>query len=479
MEINRAVLIEEGLKCETVKKAKDFGLICDVSGGIQIDINTARQTRLDGEFVDASLCDHNCRTRTNGKVTGNYDCPAARTLHSGLSVKTLAPAGEIVNGIRTAAEGIRLFNRQIIEEELLEKYYQEFDVPPAIQSIIEGMLTDKTVEVNVFGGNPELHPEVLGVIESLCRDDLVVNLTTTGGRFMRDENFINTFLEHPPDVLALGADDFGDPESIDALANLSLDKIQDKWKRTPFVCGQRRKALEAVYTLRLSEQYDEFPRILSNLVVHEGNIDFVEDIIDGLRRNFPKSTVNSFPAQSSFSHEKPVFSARHLGALQNFVDRRIEEHYSQIDNVVPRLHYYLMLKAAFENSQENPEVVLGGMSGYNIWKCYETSGAGRYLQIGASSQVYSGEKSVAGGHLACFWNSGTTTLHDRQVWSMEPAEIAGYLANGMSEISRNIETPCPGCIMPRLNFDMLSLEMGMSKKLVPAYLDLRKQHVGF
>jgi hypothetical protein len=39
--------------------------------------------------------------------------------------------------------------------------------------------------------------------------------------------------------------------------------------------------------------------------------------------------------------------------------------------------------------------------------------------------------------------------------------------------------PCPGCIMPRLMFDGISIELGLNPKLRPQYLKLRKKYFDF
>ena len=62
---------------------------------------------------------------------------------------------------------------------------------------------------------------------------------------------------------------------------------------------------------------------------------------------------------------------------------------------------------------------------------------------------------------------------------MNPPEIASFITHGMIEIAKSNPDPCPGCNFPRLNFDMVSLENGMDLRLVPAYLDLRRKHLGF
>lgn len=167
-----------------------------------------------------------------------------------------------------------------------------------------------------------------------------------------------------------------------------------------------------------------------------------------------------------------------MESLESFVNSRIAEHVERKDGIVPRLHYWLMLKAVFITHRNDLKEIVRNMSGYNVWKCYRTSGVGRYVQIGASPECHEGEKT-AGGHLACFWNSETVTREDKQVWEMRPTETAVYLAKGMRKLAEQTDRPCAGCIFPRLGFDMVSLERGMNEELVPTYLELRKEYVGF
>ena len=137
-----------------------------------------------------------------------------------------------------------------------------------------------------------------------------------------------------------------------------------------------------------------------------------------------------------------------------------------------------MLKSICDTFRDNPRAALRALAGYDSWKCYGSPRANRYIQIGASPEVHSGQKT-AGGHLACFWNSETVTVKETQVWNMNPPEIAGFITQGMIEIANSHPDPCPGCNFPRLNFDMMSLEIGMDPRLVPNYLKLRKNYLGF
>lgn len=456
---------------------ENFGLVYRVSGGTQIDVTVAREQKQSG-FVDSSFCDHNCRIATRGKRTGNYECPAAFTRHPGLKARTMAEAPLLIEGIRRTIQGITMANTSFRDSGLLKKYFREFAIPTAAQQVIKQMFTRPPCEINLFGGNPECHPQILRIIAACKESGFIVNLTTTGGKLMYDENFLKAFLTNPPDILALSADDFGDVEQANELANLTMEEIRERWLKTSPLHGQKRKALEAAYAVRLAETQANFSRVLFNLVVHPGNIDFIESLINLLRTNFPTAVVNPYPAQSSFLHGAPIWREEHLPLLADFINSRIQEHMENKPGLVRRLQYWLMIKATMETYQDNIGELTKKLSGYGVWKCYETPGAGRYVKVGASTEKHRRDRA-AGGHLACFWNSITITLQDDQVWEMEPRKIADYILGGMGQLTRQKSDACPGCIMPRLNFDMVSVELGMNPAIVPAYLKLRRQYVGF
>jgi len=452
----------------------NFGMISDISGGIQVDINAVTSKLPNGHFSDSALCDHNCRTFTGEQETGHYNCPAAFSVNRGVSIKTLAPADLLLQGIKIAGEGVKQFNQIFLESDF-DDYVGRFNIKGIEKDILRQTLKSRKIGVNCFGGNPELHPKILEIIQGL--DGFAVNLTTTGGIFMRDEEFPEKLLVSPPEIIALSADDFENADHIKTLSRFRLDQLKTQRDDIPAIFGQQRKAYEAIYVAKLARRYPKFPQLLFNLVVHEGNIDSIEEIISTLRDEFPGVIVNPYPAQSAFSHSPPVFNEDHLRALEQFINRRINEHIEHKAGIVPRLHYWLLLKAIFETHPGNPQEILRQISGYDTWRCYETPGADRYVQIGASPQEHDGRKT-AGGHLNCFWNS-ETIADSGQVWDSKPEYIASYLAYGMQRLASQALTPCPGCLMPRLTFDEISLELGMNESLIPNYLDLRNQTAGF
>lgn len=451
-----------------------LGLMYPVAGGVQVDINAATNQTSTGQFTDAALCDHNCRIETDGVPTGHYECPAAFTLNKGVNIKTLASAALIIEGIQKAAEGVRQFNQVFAGSPAFEKYAQKFQIGEGQRAVLRKLLRRPNIEVNCFGGNPELHPEILRIIAE--NSGMQVNLTTTGGIFMRNPSFVQKFLESPPALIALSADDFESAEHIRDLNALSLNELKARRNKISPLFGQRRKAHEAVYVGKVAQQFEQFPQILFNLVVHEGNIDQIENIIAALRDTFPRVIVNPYPAQSAFEYGAAVFRPEDLPKLEQFIDTRIDEHVGRHPGIVPRLHYWLMLKAVFNTYRADATTLGFALSGYETWKCYRNPGAGRYLQVGASPETHDGSK-IAGGHRNCFWNS-KTVYEPGQVWDSPPESTVIYMSE-MENVAQNSSQPCPGCLMPRLAFDMVATEQGMNPEIVPAYLVLRKEAAGF
>ncbi|NTU73484.1 radical SAM protein [Candidatus Roizmanbacteria bacterium] len=472
-------------------KAKNLGLLSDLAGGIQFDINVAEKNINQTHFIDGMFCDHNCRLLTNGQKTGNYECPAARTSNPSVTMLTLVPFEKIMIGIHRAAKGLYDLNKRLIANGDIDRYSTQFCIPDTIKEYIKTTLSAGKIEVNLFGGNPELHPRINSLISRLVADGFMVNLTTTGGRFMRDEKFLQGILEAPPTHLADSADDFDSISYLRLLNDMSLEELAEKIRTIPVIFGQKRKACEAIYTAKLSQKYTgSFPTMLFNLVVHRGNISFIEDQITELRKIFPHILINPYPAQTSFWGNNVEFLPEDLPLLESFIDNRIAEHYVQNDPkkvsrvsndrvLIQRLHYFLLLKSVFITYQDDLQLILKRISGFETWRCYKTPFAGRYVQIGASKKEKVRGKDKAGGHLGCLWNADTVTYKDSQVWDMNGAQIAKYLQQEKYRLTTQAKNPCAGCIMPRLVFDEMTMLGGIDEKLVENYLTLRKSYVGY
>ena len=454
---------------------KEYGL-GGVFNGIQIDVVVVKKQTSEG-CTESPLCDHNCVKEVDGRPTGGkYNCPAAFTLNKGTRPDTLASKEEIIHGIKNVAEGIERSKKYFLGK-FFDEYSSEFDLPPHFAEALRTNLGAGGVEINLFGGNPEMHPDIAAIVAELKQLGYIINLTTTGRRLMHDQKFVEDISANPPHLLALSADEFDSPETIKKYAQMSLEEIKKEWQTVPPFFGQRQKMLEAIYATKLLHGR---VKILYNIAVHPGNIVNIYQLIDALKNNLPGVLINPYPAQSSFLYEPAVFAEEQMSELEKFVQYMIGEQVGQMGQTikifVPRLHYWLMLKSIFNTYQDKKRMATA-LSGYGVWQCFRRPGSGRYIQIGLSTLP--NDKPTAGGYFGCFWNNQTVTDSSEQVWNMNNEQIDDYLIAGPTKLAARCTRPCPGCIMPRLNFDLLGVEKGMNLELKNNYLKLRKEYIGF
>lgn len=445
-----------------------LGMMRQVSCGIQLDINAAAGYAGNKRII-GSLCDHNCT-----REYGYYNCPAARSQNPGLKIENLAPGDKLLQGLKVAIAGIKAATEQFLLEGL-EPYSQSFKVPADVTDLFAALLKGQKVEVNITGGNPEIHPDIFNIFKWLSDNNgVATNLTTTGRRFVIDSQFSTLLLQNPPDVIAFSADSFDTAEQIATLADMSREELVAAWQAVPANHGQRQKAIEAIYAASVL-QNSPVTEIAFNLVVHPGNIDTIEDIIRTLAECFPKSHIFPYPAQAGFNESGLVF--HDSAQVERFVDRMLRAHFEDDLPVTKRLQYWLMLKAVLETYRGQESLSLAMLSGRNLWKCYVSPWTIRYLQVG---KPCSSEASViGGGFLGCFWNSCTIAQENKQVWEMGLAEVVDFIKQGASKLASARSSPCPGCGFPRLMFDVISSEMGLNDALVPCYLELRKHYAGY
>ncbi|HSX33304.1 MAG TPA: radical SAM protein [Candidatus Saccharimonadales bacterium] len=462
----------------------NVGAIEDSAFGVQYDLNAAWRNIDSGEgekVVGASLCDHNC--------IQPYACPAAVSLTKGILPSTLVPSDVMLGSIGTLEEGIEA-TRQDFFGTPFDEYCNNFQIPPAVAAAIRLALDKPGMQVNLFGGNPELNRGVTTVIRELRAAGHTVHLTTTGGRFMREPKFLAEIVENPPSLIALSADDFSGPEDVRELASLSLQELKTRWRKVPPSDGQRRKAHEAIYTAKLAAETAGFPPILFNMVLHGDNLACAGGIIDALTDRFPGVLVNPFPAQSAFSYdEEPVLGPEHAALLRDFIDQVLETQIQALRAgestrpYVPRLHYWLMLRSVFDMAGDMPEMAMGMITGNHVWQCYRNSPAGFYAQVGLGpdGHVRSSGVQHPGGYLGCFWNKETVTDGSKQVWDkdMTSGAVKVYLQIGKGALAAASKHRCPGCAFPRLVGHIISAESGMDPRLLPFYLDRRKEALGF
>ncbi|MGZ3608494.1 MAG: hypothetical protein ACXVBU_00345, partial [Ktedonobacteraceae bacterium] len=317
---------ETEIKPRSFEELSALGFFLTHSLGIQIDLNVAwrkensinsdisttskRTTRL--PIREGHICDHNCtlqsETNPNG---GGYACPAAFTLteNRGLDSKSLASLNDVLNGIHTATAGLQSLRPQFFRR-LRDLGYS--------QSIIDGISGSSYLpDINLFGGNPEMHPCIHEIIAQLIREGYSVTLTTTGKRFLTNPEFVRRIKEHPPTKIALSADDLPpDADEIRKLAVLSQSELRTEFKKIPPTAGQKQKAIEAISVLNLSCQDPTFLTVILNFVLHPGNIASAMEVMQLLGELYPNIQINPYPAQSAFSRGSLLLSAAQLGTLE-------------------------------------------------------------------------------------------------------------------------------------------------------------------
>ena len=498
---------EREIKLRSFEELSALGFFFPCSLGIQIDLNVAwgKEKSKDSDMGtttrrstllpirEGHLCDHNCTLRsTTNPNGGGYACPAAFTLpeNRGLDPKSLASLDNILMGIHTVTAGLRSLRPQFLRR-LKDLGYS--------QGIIDGITRGSSLpEINLFGGNPEMHPRIHEIIAQLIREGYSVTLTTTGKRFLTSPGFVRGINEYPPTKVALSADDLPlDVDEIRRLAGLSRSELSTEYKKIPPTAGQKQKALEAISALNLSRQDPDFPPVILNCVLHSGNIERAMEIMQLLGELYPDTQLNPYPAQSAFSGGSPILTSDQLGTLEQIIDSVIERHFTQLEGsvdfrVVPRLHYHLLLKAVFLAYPNDPQRVSEILSGYGLWRCYEDPLlTARYLQIGAGGVQplrpipgVGGKKPSPGGHPGCFWNPETVTNSRITVWDGAPQQVRRHITVGMQQLAEKPQHPCPGCGFPRLVFDEPSVIAGIpyaeeNSPVLTNYLTLRRKYGGF
>lgn len=456
------------------------GMLSEFMGGIQLDIMVAK-AKIHDMLRDSGYCDHNCRTETNGEHTGSYNCNMAKSSRPGpMSVKSLASSTDILFGLSNAVEGLKVFNFDLTHSYIAQIAEVAELTPEEVAAYLISLKQNRIV-LNIFGGNPELHPQLFEIIEGAEHLGLHVNLTTTGGMFMVGK-FAEKFLASPTDI-ALSADDFNGPNHIFKLRDALEDPAAYKatWLAIGPQYGQQRKALEAVYAAHVitedQRNKDVKTKILFNLVIHPGNISYVNQLIDSILQVFPNAEVNPFPAQDAFYNGEPSFTHEDLPLWEEIIDSMIRFTLEDRPGIIKKLHYWLLLKSAFNVYRGNPQQLVEFLSGMGAWTCYsEIPGAGRFLQIGASPEITTLEKAEhAGGHLNCFWNNETIYNTRGQVATLTPAQVNNHIAQGIHDSALNAENACGGCLFPRLNaLDELVLIAGMNPELHAEYVALRQ-----
>lgn len=441
------------------KTLNDLGVFMVFQAGVQIDLNVALAKRGDASVI-VHICDHNCT-----EEHGPYGCPAAFSLkeNKGAKKDTLPTKSQVLKSLGIAVQAMSHLAGKVKERA------SQMGFPEVILQHFDGQIR---VQVNFFGGNPEMHPQILELIRELMERGIEVNITTTGGAFF-DEKFVQEFLKVPPSTLALSADDLPqDPEELRALAALPLHEIIQKHRKIKPLEGQVRKAYEAIYVAKRASTEEGFPEILFNFVLHEDNIDTAERTMQVLGELFPNCQINAYPSQSAFFGGKKKFNERQIQQFGEIVERMIEHHFLQLEGktsfqIKPRLHYWLLMKAIFHAYPKQWETIANIVSGYNLWKCYqEPIVSNRFFQMSGKigervTMSQDTDQIIPNMNPGCFWNSHTVTA-DEPVWAKNMQYVIDYQEKNMAALALEAKFPCDGCGFPRLLFDLLSLVAGIA-----------------
>lgn len=493
--------------------------------GIQFDIMPVPKHREDGGVVDAGLCDHTCATeiavpnyeaRAVGKsdamkrirTGGCYDCDASAAFHKGtLDTKGLAPLEQLLEWLDRAVAAVRIFHELWIERNFRD-HCEEFEIGPvAAAALCQAYEDAKIIELNGFGGSPELHPDIHRfAAEAHCRN-LRFNTTTTGRKFLTDEPFIAEFVANPPSVLALSFDDLS-PQELEKLLTIGYPDLRKLWQQAmkdePYH-GQRHKAYEGVYAGRmvkiLTRNANPPTLVMYNSVIHGGNLDHIPQLVATIARLMPKARLNPYLAQSVFEADPkkrvPCWQPEHLPKLKRTIDWLRDETCAGNPNLTMRLHHYLFLQAQMERFWEEPQELCRRLSGWHGWRGDRRPGAYRYLEISGSGMPWGkthyppveigrpsrrsveplGNKTQAGGHPGSYWYSWLA--NDRQIHEYSAEDLANRMLYSPADTGSATPDEYQGYIMPRPMFNITSHEAGMDPEIVPHYINLRQKYFGY
>lgn len=430
---------------------KSLGLIYSVSWGIQFDIMVGQRNG-----SELPLCSHNCTTEV-----GHYDCPAAISRTGGVKLNTLAPPEVIEDWLIKAVEGQKLA-MQTWMDFYFSHYCTRFRIPQIVARAMAHALQTGGGELNLFGGEPGKHPQIMRLIRFGKKLGLVVNLTDTGRRYVTDQAFVEEFLSDPPFIFALSLDDMTLSE-FNRMASMSPAEIRAEWQkimRSPdtYNHGQKQKACEAMYVL--VDIYDRgLPKNLVpllNMVLWSGNIDTVYEMTEAVERRFPGTMLNPYTEQRALNQRPGSATRSDVDALERFYDYAIRRTLNG-ERFVKRLHFWLKKKAECELYKGNYEALRDAAAGHNGFRCYNP-GSGRYLSIGQSGGSRMNGNKHPGGYPGCFWPKNRIVHLDEQVQS--PQQILDFRMRRMRQVAIANGAWCV-CDMPRLQFDKPNLDLGL------------------
>ncbi len=462
-----------------------------IAAGIQWDANVVFLKLANGQVIEASSCDHNCTD-----LVGGYNCEAALSYNRGVKSK-FASVDWIFERACMAREGIYTALVEYVEQDL-DRYCETNFIPDSVREVVKRAMLAKLIEFNLFGGNPEMHPDALKLISMLRKAGFRVNFTTTGRRIMVSETFRGMLHDpqYQPHLIALSADDI-ERSRLPELNGLDLPETRKRWDAVPKDHGQEHKFYEAVWALKYAIEHEgtgkAYPPILFNMVLHQGNIEHALEIIEALQQLSKTVIINPYVAQTSFQKKPAPFGPTHLGVYVHLVNHFIAQARDGHRQYTRRLHYWLSHRAilqAWVAGTLTWQQAAAMIAGYGSWHCGRSNNPG-YLQVGRGNPdvVRFGEmpKENPGGYMGSFWNSRTVT----DVTPIQsPEHVHRYLRGRRHQLMLEAGPGgCDGCAMPRLEFTFPAMEenmefhkpmFGMARNpTIPLYHQARMAEVGF
>jgi hypothetical protein len=465
------------------------GYVYPTMMGLQPDLNSAWFKDKVGDteqWREASFCDHDCVRATDPnpgpkEANGGYDCFAAKSRNRGIIPTTMAGYEKLARWIEICMDGQRYARDDFMEQDF-GRYCNDREIPPAVAAVLEDAIFSDRHELNEFGGNPELNDACLDLIPHFRSKDVVISLTTTGGRPKRDARFREKLMANPPDRIAVSADDLS-PEEVERYVGMSLSELETAHAEIPTTRGQDRKAVEGIWIGKFAEANPGFPPVLYNTVIHERNIHAATEMIEALRTNLPHAIINPYIGQSSMYNAPPLFGPEHFPAVRKVIHNAMRDTVAG-RQIPKRLPFYFVSEAAFRRYEHEPAKLSRALAGYDLWRCYREN-ACWYLQFGRNEaplmqiQGLIRHKTGApgydpGGHLGCTWNAFTVTEMEQ---IQDAQQVRRFLRGGMSRIAASANgNKCLGCTMPRLMFHQVSIELGLDPELWPTYREVRREY---
>jgi organic radical activating enzyme len=483
----------------TIEQAEQWllttGIMGRVSTGIQIDVNVAFRQE-SGAFVEHSMCDHNCTTPEHGGK-GCYHCPSAFGLpeNKGLKKTTMAPVEWLLERILIVAEAQRKAVQWFLEHEFESYCLRSHISNPLIKQALWRLLLRGGTEINLFGGNPEMVQRIAWLVTELKKRGFKVNMTTTGRRWLNDPAFVEEISHDLPHVLAMSLDDMT-IETLRLLARMSAADIKREWRKVLVKesnYGQKQKALEAAYVLQYYREHGGYKgQPLLNMVLHAGNLEYVDEMFDVVEECLPGTILNPYPVQTAFAGEPGVYGQRELDLYEAFTDKMIAKTADPTARIVKRWPNLFLTKACFDTLRHDPDKLKDVIAGDSAWRCYNRFTGVFFTQIGRYPKPFvpfipidsvRGRPTPdlhPGGHLGCYWNAETVTEAARIT---DVDQAFRYIAYGARQLAQRAEKPCRGCRMPRLDsLHIVILENGIPDdipELEPAYQGVRLALAGF